>query len=84
MMKTLIISWIVSAAMLRNYLITIAQLSPDEETYLLAVTKDDSDIVHMCQLDRLDLAQRRVDYLKQQYPTAQILWLSGRSLPAAG
>ena len=69
--------------MSRNYLITIAQLSPAEDKYLLAVTQDDADIVHLCQLDRLDLVVRRIDYLKQLYPSAQTLWLGGQPLPAA-
>jgi hypothetical protein len=68
----------------RNYLITITQLSPAEEKYLLAVTKDDADIVHLSQFDRVDLVVRRVDYLKRQYPNAQTLWLGGDPLPAAG
>ena len=70
--------------MLQNYLITIAQLSPDVEKYVLAVTENDTDIVNMCQLDRLDLVMRRINYLKQQYPDAQTLWLGGAPLPAAG
>ena len=70
--------------MLQNYLITITQLSPAKDQYLLAVTKDDSDIVHWSQLDRIDLVERRMNYLKRQFPSAQTLWLGGDPLPAAG
>ena len=70
--------------MSRNYLITVAQLSPCVDKYLLAVTRDDADIVHLCEFDRLDLLTRRIEYLKRQYPGAQTLWLGDDSLPAVG